>query len=86
MAYVYGDPQCVRNLESVLKKTMQAIESNLGDLDAAYKTVKGGFNDSGVEEIGDAVKQIRTAVEGATESAGNVEKALTAYAEYLESL
>lgn len=86
MAYVYGDPKCVRVLETTLKKTMQAIESNLSNLDSAYSTIRGGFNDSGVEEIGEAVKQIKTAVESSKENADNVEKALDAYAEYLESL
>lgn len=86
MAYVAGRSESVRGLQECLNTTMKAIDSNLGDLDSALGTIRGGFRDEGVQEIEDAVKSIRSAVEESKAGEKNVENALEAYASYLESL
>ena len=86
MAYVAGISDSVRKLQELLKATMNAIDSNLGNLDSALGTIRGGFRDEGVQEIEEAVKSIRSAVEESKDGEKNVENALEAYASYLESI
>lgn len=86
MAYVAGNSDSVRKLQELLKATMNAIDSNLGNLDSALGTIRGGFRDEGVQEIEEAVKSIRSAVEESKDGEKNVENALEAYASYLESI
>lgn len=86
MAYVAGRSESVRGLQELLNKTMKAIDANLGELDSALSVIRGGFLDEGKQEIEDAVKSIRSAVEESKEGEKNVENALEAYASYLESI
>lgn len=86
MAYVAGRSESVRGLQELLNKTMKAIDANLGELDSALKVIRGGFRDEGVQEMEDAVKSIRSAVEESKVGEKNVENALEAYASYLESI
>ena len=86
MAYVAGRSESVRGLQEMLDKTMKAIDANLGELDSALSTIRGAFRDEGVQEIEDAIKSIRSAVEESKAGEKKVENALDAYASYLERI
>lgn len=84
MAFVSGDSGSVRQLHSLFKATMDKIEQDTDNLDKQRKTVLDGWNDEGAGEVEEIVTTIKNALKNATESRQNVEKALEAYAEFLE--
>ena len=84
--YVYGSSKSVRALESLLKSTMTAIDSKVSELDTSMSQIRASYRDDGIDEIAEAVKKIKIAVDDAKGGAANVEKALDAHAAALESI
>lgn len=84
MSFVSGNSESVRALHSLFKGTMDKIEQDTEALEKGKKTVLDGWNDEGAAEVEDMVTTIKNALKGATESRQNVEKALEAYADFLE--
>lgn len=85
MSFVSGNSQSVRELQEFLKKTMQSIESDVSSLDGARNEVVGAWEDAGIEDVNEAINSIKSALENAKSSAPAVEKALEAYASFLEA-
>ena len=85
MAFVAGDSGSVRDLLNLFKMTMRKIQADTEDLEKCQKRIKDGWNDDGVEEVETILRTIKKAIEETTESTNNIEKALDAYAEFLEN-
>ena len=84
MAFVCGTSEQARSLQSLLHSTMSAIESHLGSLEKATSDIKAAWNDEGADEVDEMLKSIKSALIEARDAAPAVEKALDAYAEFLE--
>ena len=86
MGYVKGNSTTVRKLQELLKMTMDKIEEDVSDLDKSKKAVVAAWRDAGVEDVEESIKEITSAIEEAKERQDNVNKALEAYADFLESI
>ncbi len=84
MAYVCGNSEEARKLADVLKMTMQRIDEETAELDNGAKQVLSGWNDEDASEIEEMSQTIKSKLSESVESAGNVEKSLEDYAEFLE--
>lgn len=86
MAKVCGTSEQARSLKEMMHQTMGLIETGVGDMEKAAKNVESGWNDDGAGEVDEILASIKNALNGAMEAAPQIEKALEAYAEFLESI
>lgn len=84
MSFVSGNSESARQLQSVMNLTMRNIEADVGNLEKAAKDVKSSWEDEGVAVVDEMLSAIKNALMDATDASAAVEKALDAYASFLE--
>lgn len=84
MSFVSGNSESARQLQSVMNLTMRNIEADVGNLEKAAKDIKSSWEDEGASEVDEMLAAIKNALLDATDASAAVEKALDAYASFLE--
>lgn len=83
-AIVCGTSEQARGLKTLMGRTMQELDDSICTMERAVNDIHGAWEDEGVGEVDEILARIRTALNGAKEAMPNVEKALEAYATFLE--
>jgi phage-related protein len=84
MAKVCGTSEEARQLGSLLTTAMNAVESGVSNIEQGGNSIRSAWNDEGVAVIEELVSSIRSALQGAAESMPQIQKAIEAYAQFLE--
>ena len=83
-AIVCGTSEQARGLKTLMGRTMQKLDANICAMERAVNDIHGAWEDEGVSEVDEILARIRPALNEAKEAMPNVEKALEAYATFLE--
>ena len=83
-AKVCGTSEQARGLKTLMSQTMRKLDANITSMEQAVKSIHNAWDDDGVGEVDEILSSIRNALNNAKEAMPSVEKALEAYAEFLE--
>ena len=86
MARVCGTPEEARNVADFLRQSGAAVQTCIDDLERGANTIRSGWDDDGVSIVDEMISSIRSALNNTSESIPNIQKALEAYADFLESI
>ena len=84
MSKVCGPSEEARALSSLLGTSMKALEQCTQDLDRGASAIRDGWKDEEVAVIEELVNGLKNALRNAGESIPNFQKALNAYADFLD--
>lgn len=84
MSRVCGTSEEARTLKSMMHESMGVVQGGIGNMEKAANSVKSGWNDDGAGEIDEIMNSLKGALQSAMEAAPAIEKALEAYAAFLE--
>lgn len=83
-AKVCGTSEQARGLKTLMSQTMQKLDANISSMERAANSIHGAWADDGAGEVDEILSSIRNALNNAKDAMPNIEKALEAYAAFLE--